>query len=314
MAARLGQPEMVQLLLNHGADINDKDNDSYSVVHTAVNAGEYQALDLLLKYGADVESGDPEADLPPPITLGARASVNYAPEGTQSPLFAAAYQGTDIEKAKFLLSKGADINWTWTDGWTVLHASCDAPEFVSLILEHGADINAISNDYGTVLIMAARWGHINIIRAIIAHESPKADLNLEVNPGGVDHSFSALFYAVENHNFDCASLLLETGAKLAEFRDPRQILWGFSNPLPEEMVPELLSFMKLYLQQGTDANYVDEDKNTALHWLKQHTPVQLVKLLIDSGAPVNSLNDQGLTPLAIATREGNVAVMRYLNT
>ncbi|KAI8671993.1 hypothetical protein NCS56_00661600 [Fusarium sp. Ph1] len=322
--------ETCRLFLEHGADPNESSEERAMLLVRALGSNSKEMINLLVEHGANLDSFDPceNLQLRAPLSnavwecsvdmieflIEKGASVNYAPEGTQSPLFAAAYQGTDIEKAKFLLSKGADINWTWTDGWTVLHASCDAPEFVSLILEHGADINAISNDYGTVLIMAARWGHINIIRAIIAHESPKADLNLEVNPGGVDHSFSALFYAVENHNFDCASLLLETGAKLAEFRDPRQILWGFSNPLPEEMVPELLSFMKLYLQQGTDANYVDEDKNTALHWLKQHTPVQLVKLLIDSGAPVNSLNDQGLTPLAIATREGNVAVMRYLNT
>ncbi|KAI8673255.1 hypothetical protein NCS55_00644700 [Fusarium keratoplasticum] len=374
----LGQPEMVQLLLDHGADINDKDNDSYSVAHTAVHAGQFQALDLLLKAGADVHSSDPEAYLPPPITLAASlniqtietcrlllehgadpnesseervmplvralgsqskeminlliergakldtfdpcenlhvrtplsnavwqcsvdmiefliekgASVNYAPEGTQSPLFAAAYQGTGIEKAKLLLSKGADINWTWLNSWTVLHASYDAPEFVSLLLEHGADINAMSDDHGTVLMMAARWGHINTIRAIIAHESPKADLDLEVDPGDVGRSFSTLSFAVENQNFDCATLLLEAGAGLAEFIDPKQLLWGFSNPLPEEKVPELLSFMKLCLRQGTDASEVDEDKNTALHWLKQYTPVQVVKLLIDSGVPVNSLNDK----------------------
>ncbi|KAJ4191030.1 hypothetical protein NW755_005241 [Fusarium falciforme] len=322
--------EACRLLLEHGAGPNESSEERVMLLVRALGSQSKEMINLLIEHGAKLDSFDPceSLELRTPLSnavgecsvdmieflIDKGASVNYAPEGTQSPLFAAAYQGSDIEKAKFLLSKGADINWTWTNDWTVLHASYDAPEFVSLILEYGADINAVSDDYGTALMRAARWGDINNIRAIIAHESPKADLNLEVNPGGVGRSFSALFYAVKNHNFDCARLLLEAGAELAECRDPKQVLWGISSPLPEEKIPELLSFMKLCLQKGTDANYADENKNTALHWLKQYTPVQVVKLLVDSGAPVNSLNGQGLTPLAVATQEGNVAVMKYLIT
>ncbi|KAI8718223.1 hypothetical protein NCS52_00600500 [Fusarium sp. LHS14.1] len=320
--------ETCRLLLEHGADPNESSEERAMLLARALSSQSKDMISLLIEHGAKLDSFDPceNMQLRTPLSnavwqcsldmieflIDKGASVNYTPGDDQSPLFAAAYQGTDIEKAKFLLSKGADINWKWYSGWTVLHASYDAPELVSLVLEHGANINAVCDDYGTVLMMAARWGHINTIKAILAHQSPKADLNIEHDASGAGRSFSALFFAVENHNFDCASLLLEAGACLGEFRDPEQVLSRFSRPLSEEKIPELLSFMKLCLRQGTDAKYVDEDKNTALHWLKQHTPVELVKLLIDSGAPVNSLNEKGLTPLVVATQEANVAVMKYL--
>ncbi|RSL83545.1 hypothetical protein CEP52_016684 [Fusarium oligoseptatum] len=165
----------------------------------------------------------------------------------------------------------------------------------------------MAHDFGTVLMMAALWGHADTIKVLLSHENPKADLDVQITPWRRPRSFSALFFAVENRHFDCARLILEAGASLGEFRDPKHILWQFSEPFPERKVPRLLSFMKLCLEHGTCADYSDENKNTALHWLKQYTPVQLVKLLIDSGSKVDSLNSQGLTPLAVATKEGNVA-------
>ncbi|RSL97661.1 hypothetical protein CDV31_012939 [Fusarium ambrosium] len=322
--------ETCRLLLEHGADPNESSTKRAMLLIRALGSKSKEMINLLIDHGAKLDSFDPRErlELRTPLSNAVRdcpidviefliekgASVNYAPEGTQSPLIAAAYLGTDIEKAKLLLSKGADINCRCDNDWTALHASYDSPEFISLFLEHGADINAMTHDFGTVLMMAALWGHADTIKVLLSHENPKADLDVDFTPWRRPRSFSALFFAVENRHFDCARLILEAGASLGEFHDPKHILWQFSEPFPERKVPRLLSFMKLCLEHGTCVNYSDENKNTALHWLKQYTPVQLVKLLIDSGSKVNSLNSQGLTPLAVATKEGNVAVMRYLIT
>jgi ankyrin repeat protein len=45
--------EAIQLLLDHGADVNAQSEDGWTALHTAASYGEVQAVEVLLKRGAD---------------------------------------------------------------------------------------------------------------------------------------------------------------------------------------------------------------------------------------------------------------------
>ena len=71
-------------------------------------------------------------------------------------LAAAALRGAgDI--VSLLLDRGADINAVGGHGGTALvaAASCGRKDIVSLLLDRGADINAVCDRYGTALATAA---------------------------------------------------------------------------------------------------------------------------------------------------------------
>jgi ankyrin repeat protein len=54
-AARLGDIEIVTLLIKDGADVSAKDSDGVTPLHDAVEAGHAEIVELLLVKGADTD-------------------------------------------------------------------------------------------------------------------------------------------------------------------------------------------------------------------------------------------------------------------
>ncbi len=100
LAAFLGQPEMVALLLEHGAAVNATARNPMKVMplHSAVASRKLKSVELLLEHGAE---------------------VNAQQQGGWTALHAAAHHG-DVETAKILLAKGADKSRKSADGKTPL--------------------------------------------------------------------------------------------------------------------------------------------------------------------------------------------------
>ncbi|KAK4880068.1 hypothetical protein RN001_008215 [Aquatica leii] len=59
-------------------------------------------------------------------------------------------------------------------------------------------------------------------------------------------------------------------------------------------------------------NYVDEDKNTNLHYASARGDLDLVKKEIECNHEIDSVNYLGWTPLMMATRYGHTDVIKYL--
>ena len=96
LAAFLGGPEVVRVLLEHGADANDDADNRFGVrpVNAAAAAHDHETMRLLLEGGAD-----PDAQQ----------------EGGFTPLHAAAHTD-DVEMARLLLAHGADPAIAAADG------------------------------------------------------------------------------------------------------------------------------------------------------------------------------------------------------
>jgi ankyrin repeat protein len=53
-------------------------------------------------------------------------------------------------------------------------------------------------------------------------------------------------------------------------------------------------------------------KNTPICWAAYFGYIDIVQLLITSGADINTINSDGKTPLVIATERGNINVRKAL--
>ncbi|GMI29935.1 hypothetical protein TeGR_g6254 [Tetraparma gracilis] len=127
MAARIGNLEMCEALLDAGADVDIAGAFSMAVASADVSLVRY----FVEVAGANTETGSPfHAAVHPPRE-----------EGDDGASMEADY----IHTLKYLLGLGVyDVNEPDTEGWSPLHYAMmdDRLVFVALLLEHGADANA----------------------------------------------------------------------------------------------------------------------------------------------------------------------------
>lgn len=127
----------------------------------------------------------------------ASADVEVRSAQDESPLMLAALRGYgDICKA--LLARDADVN---KPGWTPLHyaATGDHVDIIQLLLDNHAYIDAASPNGSTPLMMAAMYGSVASVRALLeagADASLKNDLGL-----------TALDFAKRGQKLDSADLI-----------------------------------------------------------------------------------------------------------
>jgi ankyrin repeat protein len=158
IAAREGDVEVVNLLLNSGADVNASKGSGKWVGHTALMSAvqvkipqvsgekEIEIVRMLLDKGADVN---------------ARQKGNeseYSDNGDETVLMLAC-RNDNLEIVKLLVSRGADINTKTEDGNNALAEAAATWEMrtVQYLLSHGADINAcggaaLSRSHGSMIV------------------------------------------------------------------------------------------------------------------------------------------------------------------
>jgi uncharacterized protein len=129
-------PRTVTSLLQRGLDPNLRDEQGQAALYVALRTPSLAAADALLAH--------PQLD------------VNAVNAAGETPLMMAALRGHLVWAHK-LLARGAKVHG---EGWSPLHyaATGPEPEFVRLLLEKGAPVDARSPNGSTPLMMAARYG------------------------------------------------------------------------------------------------------------------------------------------------------------
>lgn len=143
-ATAAGVVEVVNLLLEHGADINTKDpRRNQTALMWAISFGYQDIAKTLIEHGADINSKSTELkekeELHPMLLEGYAANVKGIALGGYTPLMFAARSG-DLATARLLVNKGANINdVSVEDGSALVIASAYGYEELALfLLEHGA--------------------------------------------------------------------------------------------------------------------------------------------------------------------------------
>jgi ankyrin repeat protein len=214
-AARNGREDMVRLLLDKGAEINQGDQAFKTPLAYAKEAGHAAIADLLSARGATMQDNNSKAFFA--VFGGDRARMEamlaegvdvnaLAPHGY--PLLCIAAQGGHVDMAEFLIAQGADVNARHPQlGDTPLHSAAQdgKAEMAKYLLSKGAKINATDTAGATPLHTAAWWGRAEVAGVLIASG---ADVNAKDRKGQ-----TPLAVALERKNNEVAELLRKAGGK-----------------------------------------------------------------------------------------------------
>ena len=159
VAALFGPAEMVTVLLEAGADIEQPGRGGLRPLHNAVMSGRKETVELMLQKGAMVDAKDSKGRSPllyfaasagsnielARMLLAAGADPNIEDEDLERALNFSVYSG-DIELAELLIAAHADVNHQNVQGESPLHAAAGHSryDFVKVLIAAGADVNQLN--------------------------------------------------------------------------------------------------------------------------------------------------------------------------
>uniref|UniRef100_A0A8C1YIZ9 CARD- and ANK-containing Inflammasome Adaptor Protein n=1 Tax=Cyprinus carpio TaxID=7962 RepID=A0A8C1YIZ9_CYPCA len=206
--------------------------------------------------------------------------VNTALSSTDTLLHLTAEHGKEAI-VYFLLREGAKLNLKDREGRTALHrASERGHTAVALALaKAGADIHATDHTSKTPLHLAAQNGHESTVKALV-HEEKKSLKN--------------------------QTTVLHMATNKLPFWTLDYMLSDIYFNLKSSVLPQIL------LDKGIDPNITGPKDQTPLHLSALHNQPALMALLLRVGAQINSVTQDGFTPLHLASQSGHTEAVAQL--
>jgi len=151
-AAANDYKEIVELLIVEGANVNATNVDGWTPLFGAAVLGKNKIVELLIAKGANVNAKNDDGETPLDIGTHPKTAALLRKHGGKHSIFGAAAQG-NIEAVKEHLADGADLDAQDTDGDTPLHhaAIYGRKEVAKLLIANGANVNAKSEGNTTPL-------------------------------------------------------------------------------------------------------------------------------------------------------------------
>ncbi|TGO30374.1 hypothetical protein BPAE_0006g01150 [Botrytis paeoniae] len=359
-----GHKNIVKLLIDSGADIEMKSGkEEQTPLSRAASEGNLEIIELLLNHGANLRAEDKHGWTPLICALksqqpkAAQWLVNYAArkDFTHKDLFRNDFQENqhtgqldsviiwackegNLDFVKLLLDLDLSINFNarenMTESTPLIEASRKGKsEIIDLLLKNEALVDSQNCLKSTALHAAVSQGHQNIVELLL---KSKANINLtnasEETP---------LFLAVLNKNEDIVRSLLqkhpnvdvpndegETPLALAVRQDSKTIAQLLLDeepnlntkdkdgrtPLFLAVVNENVSLVQLLLEAGANAKTDDNSSSSPLFQALYNENSEIVSLLLKGGADTKSHSIYGGTPLQEAARWGLGEILKILLT
>ncbi|XP_071099039.1 serine/threonine-protein phosphatase 6 regulatory ankyrin repeat subunit B-like [Haliotis cracherodii] len=344
VAAESANKDVFDLLVSKGADLTLTDDDNDTVLHLACEGGNWSIVEYLL----------------PSFDINCRGLCD------RTPLMVAA-ESANKDVLNLLVSKGADLTLTDDDNDTVLHLASQGgnraiveyllssfdidsrgqhgrtalmvaaesanKDVFDLLVSKGADLTLTDDDNDTVPHLACEGGNRSIVEYLLPlHFIGDFDINCRGNK-----SWTPLMKGASSGNKDTFDLLLLNGANPSLTGDDndtllhaacdggnidivRHVIGDFDintrgenghTPLMLAVCEGHTDVVDFVVDHGADVNMVDNDGDGLLHLACEAGNVKMVKDVM-SYSDINLKDNVGWTPLAMAAVEGNYAVFKYL--
>nr|XP_048704072.1 ankyrin repeat domain-containing protein 17 isoform X5 [Caretta caretta] len=317
LACAGGHEELVQTLLERGANIEHRDKKGFTPLILAATAGHVGVVEILLDNGADIEAQS-ERTKDTPLSLacsGGRQEVvelllargankEHRNVSDYTPLSLAA-SGGYVNIIKILLSAGAEINSRTGSKLGIsplmLAAMNGHTAAVKLLLDMGSDINAqIETNRNTALTLACFQGRTEVVSLLLDR---KANVEHRAKTG-----LTPLMEAASGGYAEVGRVLLDKGADVN------------APPVPSSRDTALTiaadkghyKFCELLISRGAHIDVRNKKGNTPLWLAANGGHLDVVQLLVQAGADVDAADNRKITPLMAAFRKGHVKVVRYL--
>jgi ankyrin repeat protein len=219
--------------------------------------------------------------------------------GDNTPLASAIFNGAP-EIAKLLIEKGANVNLkdSMTGDTPLTDAAMQGyTEVVKLLLEKGADVHVKNVAGYTALMLAAIGGRNEIMKSLIEKGSNVNDK--------ADDGLGSTPLHLARCSTETVNLLITKGADVnAKDKNGKTPLMSSASRCPAEIASLLIS-------KGANVNAKDRNGATPLMY-SSRSPVEVAKALITAGADVNAKNNNGNTALYAAEANGNSDMIKLL--
>jgi ankyrin repeat protein len=216
-----------------------------------------------------------------------------------------AVRNDDAQLVDRLIRAGADVKAANRYGITPLYLACvnGNAAIIEKLLKAGADANAVSSEGETALMTAARTGNVDAVKVLLAHGA-------DVNARETWHGETALMWAVSQKHAAAARELIAKGADVNARSTTNK--WERQNSAEprEKWLPlgglTVLEFaarqgcvdcVPVLVQAGADINAVDQDGITPLLSAMINGHYDVANVLIEKGANPNIADRTGRTPL-----------------
>jgi ankyrin repeat protein len=338
-AAHAGNPEVMKLLIAHGAGSNQREPArGETALMWAAAENHPEAVQILLQHGADPDARSTTLTYPKD-RFGLEGVTTVLPHGSWTALMFAARQGS-LEAARALADAKASLDLADPDGTTALVLAIINGHFdtAAMLAEKGANPN-LADSTGMAALYAAvdmsTLGEIygrpprastgtvsalDLIRILLKHGAdPNAALKSATlyrahTPGepALAEGTTPLMRAAKNGDVAAMRVLLENGADLARAQKngttALMLAAGvgrgqgvFAKDYATEA--QLLSAVQFLVEHGADINASNASGETALHIAAQASD-GIVEYLAAHGAHLDAKDKAGRTALDVAMGAG----------
>jgi ankyrin repeat protein len=301
LAAATGNLEMVELLINQGADPNNIPLEAgITALSAAVATGSSSLTRILLQHGADpnltCEAHWEEMEY---ISLGSRTADIFP-----LPLEAACKWG-HVEMVELLLEAGVSVD----QGWAFLEAIYGENfDIIHLLMSHGGNINRRHIKDATPL-QAIITGD-KYLQAVIEFVQRDADINAPPSTGV--YGRTALQAAAESGCIEIVEYLLDKGANVNAPPGPSRGITA----LQGAAITGRLRITQILLEHGADidAEPSPEDGRRAINGAAEWGRLDTVKLLVDNFRGPQSKRTICDRALKYAKRQNQWHVIQFLQS
>ncbi len=193
-----------------------------------------------------------------------------------------------IDIVDIILDAGAQVNAVDDLSETALMSAAEKghTEIAQALIDNGADVNA-RNTLGDTALMLAVFGNIETVKTLW---NADADIHITNNYGE-----TALKFAIMWGNTETVQTILDANAEINRANNlDTALIFAASNNRPK--------ITRMLLDKGSNVNATDSKSNTPLIWAARNGHPEIVQILLSANANVNATNIYGKTALCLAKR------------